>query len=89
MRFTQFILMRAAMAVFSLMELGPGDCAERYVAFKNTQGSQISIADIEAERHRLGLDRPFVTRGAGWVGNVICAAILAIAAFYVSPSISC
>ena len=31
---------------FSLMELVPGTCAERYLAFKNTQGSQITFEDI-------------------------------------------
>ena len=75
--FIIFVLTRAAMAaitliivsfiVFTLMELVPGDCAERYLAFKNTQGSQISIADIDAERVRLGLDQPFVTRWAKWI----------------------
>ena len=39
-------------------ELVPGTCAERYLAFKNTQGQQISIDDIQAEEKRLGLDRP-------------------------------
>ena len=58
--FIQFAATRAALAVitlimvsfivFSLMELVPGDCAERYLAFKNTTGAQISIEDIEAER---------------------------------------
>ena len=47
-QFLQFALTRAAMAVvtlltvslivFTLMELVPGTCAERYLAFKNTQG---------------------------------------------------
>lgn len=79
-RFIQFTFMRAAMAlftlltvsliVFSLMELVPGSCAERYLAFKNTQGSQISIDDIKAEEKRLGLDRPFPVRWLSWVGNV-------------------
>ena len=55
--------------VFSLMELVPGDCAERYLAFKNTQGSGISVEDIEAERVRLGLDRPFVERWGKWLVN--------------------
>ncbi|MEL6233872.1 MAG: ABC transporter permease [Pseudomonadota bacterium] len=76
-QFVQFVIVRAAMAVFtlalvslivfSLMELVPGDCAERYVAFKNTQGQQITIADIEAERVRLGLDRPFLERWGTWL----------------------
>jgi peptide/nickel transport system permease protein len=79
-QFIQFVLTRAAMAlmtlmivsliVFSLMELVPGSCAERYLAFKNTQGSQITIADIEAEERRLGLDRPFPERWVKWVYKV-------------------
>ena len=80
LQFAQFAAIRAAMAVFTLllvslivftlMELVPGTCAERYLAFKNTQGSGISIADIEAEERRLGLDRPFIVRWTSWVGNV-------------------
>ncbi|MCB1416251.1 MAG: ABC transporter permease [Phyllobacteriaceae bacterium] len=79
-QFIQFAATRAMMAlitlltvsliVFTLMEMVPGTCAERYLAFKNTQGSQISIADIEAEEKRLGLDRPFLVRWTSWVGNV-------------------
>jgi ABC-type microcin C transport system permease subunit YejB len=80
LQFARFAMMRAAMAlftlllvsfiVFTLMEMVPGDCAERYLAFKNTQGSQISVADIQAERVRLGLDKPFVQRWTTWLGNV-------------------
>ncbi|MEM7505833.1 MAG: ABC transporter permease [Pseudomonadota bacterium] len=79
-RFLQFAFMRAVMAlftlltvsliVFTLMELVPGNCAERYLAFKNTQGSGITVADIEAEMARLGLDRPFLVRWGSWVGDV-------------------
>jgi len=77
--FARFVVVRAVMAiitliivsfiVFSLMELVPGDCAERYLAFKNTQGSVISIADIDAERVLLGLDKPFMTRWVTWIGH--------------------
>ncbi|MEM7057358.1 MAG: ABC transporter permease [Pseudomonadota bacterium] len=80
MRFLQFALTRAFMAVltlmmvslivFSLMEFVPADCAERYVAFKVTSGQQITEADVQAERIRLGLDKPFLTRWATWMGNV-------------------
>jgi len=79
-QFIQFAMTRAFLAlitlltvsliVFTLMELVPGTCAERYLAFKNTQGSQITIADIKAEERRLGLDRPFVERWVKWVCNV-------------------
>ncbi|QYX56307.1 ABC transporter permease [Roseovarius sp. SCSIO 43702] len=79
LNFSRFVVTRAIMAmitliivslvVFSLMELVPGDCAERYLAFKNTQGSGISVADIETERKRLGLDQPFLTRWGLWIVN--------------------
>lgn len=79
LQFARFALVRALLAVFtlilvsfivfSLMELVPGDCAERYVAFKNTQGSAITIEDIEVERVRLGLDKPYVQRWGSWIYN--------------------
>ncbi len=65
-----FTLLTVSLIVFSLMELVPGNCAERYLAFKNTQGQQISIDDIQAEERRLGLDRPFLVRWSSWVGRV-------------------
>ena len=78
--FIQFTLTRAGLAVitlllvcfivFSLMELVPGTCAERYLAFKNTQGSQITYEDIEAEKVRLGLDKPFLYRYGKWVTDI-------------------
>ena len=80
MHFAHFVLTRAGMAivtlllvsfiVFSLMEMVPGNCAERYLAYKNTQGQQITVEDIEAEEKRLGLDRPFIVRWASWIGSV-------------------
>ena len=79
LQFARFAFIRAVLAiitlilvsfiVFSLMELVPGDCAERYLAFKNTQGSGISVADIEAERIRLGLDKPYIQRWGVWIIN--------------------
>ncbi len=76
-QFARFAAIRAMLAVitlvmvsfivFSLMELVPGDCAERYLAFKNSQGSGISVADIDAERVRLGLDKPYVVRWGNWI----------------------
>ncbi|MBS9717810.1 ABC transporter permease [Pseudohalocynthiibacter aestuariivivens] len=79
LQFSKFVAIRASLAiltlilvsfiVFTLMELVPGDCAERYVAFKNSQGAVISIADIEAERIRLGLNKPYVQRWGVWIIN--------------------
>ena len=78
--FIQFTLTRFFLAiitllivcfiVFSLMELVPGTCAERYLAFKNTQGSQITYEDIEAEKVRLGLDIPFLYRYCNCVSDI-------------------
>ena len=78
--YARFIAIRAGMAlltllfvsfiVFSLMELVPGNCAERYIAYKSTQGSIITEADIHAEEIRMGLDKPFIERWGMWVGDV-------------------
>ena len=57
-----FTLLAVSLIVFSLMELVPANCAERYLAFKNTQGQNITIEDIAAEEKRLGLDKPFPVR---------------------------
>ena len=79
--FLRFVAIRAALAavtllivsffVFTLMEMVPGDCAERYVAYKNTQGQKITLEDIENERRRLGLDRPFLVRYGNWISDVM------------------
>ena len=79
LQFARFAFIRALLAVltllivsfivFTLMEFVPGDCAERYVAFKNTQGSNITIDDIQAERVRLGLDKPYMQRWVNWIYN--------------------
>lgn len=63
-------LLMVSFIVFSLMELVPANCAERYLAFKNTQGEQITIEDIRNEEIRMGLDKPYVIRWVNWVKNV-------------------
>ncbi|MGL1920712.1 MAG: ABC transporter permease [Hyphomicrobiales bacterium] len=78
-QFIRFVAIRACLAVltlvlvsfvvFSLMELVPGDCAERYVAFKSSQGAVITEADIQVERVRLGLDKPYIQRWGTWILN--------------------
>lgn len=56
--------------VFALMEVLPGDCAEKYIAYKNTQGEMITQADIQAERVRMGLDKSLPERWGRWVTNL-------------------
>ncbi len=79
-RFLLFILKRfvaavvtlllVSLIVFSLMEMVPGNCAERMIAYKATQGVSYSEADVLAEEARMGLDRPFLERWSSWVSGV-------------------
>jgi peptide/nickel transport system permease protein len=62
-------LLLISFIVFSLMELVPGNCAERYLSFKQSSGQNITFQDIAAEERRLGLDRPFLIRYSSWVLN--------------------
>ncbi|NQZ32768.1 MAG: ABC transporter permease [Oceanospirillaceae bacterium] len=63
-------LLLVSAIVFSLMEVLPGDCAQKYIAYKNTQGETITQADIDAERVRMGLDRHLVVRWASWITDL-------------------
>lgn len=63
-------LLTVSAIVFSLMEVLPGDCAEKYIAYKNTQGMVITQADIDAERARMGLDKSLPERWGRWVTNL-------------------
>ena len=63
-------LLIVSAVVFSLMDVLPGDCAEKYIAYKSTQGEMITQADIQAERVRMGLDRSLPERWGRWVTNL-------------------
>lgn len=58
--------------VFVIMELPPGDYAERY-AFKKfgTGGQTITESDLENIRARFGLDRPAPERYATWIIGIV------------------
>ena len=58
--------------VFVIMEIPPGDYADRY-AFRKFSGTGISVtdADVQAIRHDLGLDKPMVLRYFDWVGVIV------------------
>ncbi|MCG8360868.1 MAG: ABC transporter permease [Kiloniellales bacterium] len=58
--------------VFVLMELPPGDYAERY-AFKKlaSSGQTVSESDVENIRSKFGLDRPAHERYLSWIGNIV------------------
>mgnify|MGYP000226974603 CR=1 FL=1 len=56
--------------VFVVMELPPGDFAERY-AFRKAGGMKITPEDIENIRHNLGLDRPAPVRYVEWITGIV------------------
>ena len=58
--------------VFIIMELPPGDYAERY-AFKKlaASGQQITDSDLANIRNRFGLDRPAPERYVSWIGGIV------------------
>jgi len=58
--------------VFVIMELPPGDYADRY-AFRKFSGTGVSVkqSDIENIRQEFGLDRPAVERYFTWIGGIV------------------
>lgn len=65
-------LVLVSVMVFAIMELPPGDYADRY-AFRKYSGTGVTIteADVAAIRHTLGLDRPAPLRYLDWVGGIV------------------
>ena len=58
--------------VFIIMELPPGDYAERY-AFRKFSGgtAQITEADLRNIRHHFGLDKPAYQRYFNWIWGIV------------------
>lgn len=64
-----FTLFLVSIMVFVIMELPPGDYADRYVFRKYSgTGQVVSEADIQNVRVDLGLDRPAWQRYFTWIG---------------------
>ena len=58
--------------VFAIMELPPGDYAERYAFRKfSGTGTQITEADLNNIRAEFGLDRPAPERYLSWITGII------------------
>ncbi|MBO7729544.1 MAG: ABC transporter permease [Lachnospiraceae bacterium] len=62
------ILLILSFLVFGLMYLAPGDPAERKLS---EQGIAINKETLEAERAKMGLDRPFLVRYGEWLSGII------------------
>jgi ABC-type dipeptide/oligopeptide/nickel transport system permease component len=59
------VLLGVATLVFALIHLIPGDPAQSML------GESASTSDIEALRHRLGLDRPLIVQYGGFLGGLM------------------
>lgn len=65
-------LILVSLMVFGIMELPPGDYAERYV-FRKFSGTGVAVtpADIEAVRVEFGLDQPMMVRYWDWITGIV------------------
>lgn len=72
----RFLIMVAMLAVLSfvvfvIIELPPGDYADRAVYRLKASGVTVTEAEIIDIRHQLGLDRPFLQRYWLWISNIV------------------
>ncbi len=72
----RFLIMLGMLAVLSfvvflIIELPPGDYADRAVYRLKASGVTVTQQEINDIRHQLGLDRPFITRYISWVTNIV------------------
>lgn len=65
-------MLLVSMMVFAIMELPPGDYADRY-AFRKYSGTGVNVTeqDIEAIRSSFGLDKPMPQRYFNWISNIV------------------
>ena len=78
---TRFILQRLSTTIvmlalvsfvtFIIIELPPGDYAERYAFKLSASGIKVTEADIQALRIRFGLDQPLMERYWNWISNIV------------------
>lgn len=73
-RFVYMIVMLIAVSAFSfwLIDLPPGDYLTSYVAaLRDSRGSDVDPAEVEALKRQYGLDQALPVRYAKWVGNML------------------
>lgn len=72
-RFITLIVMLALVSfvTFIIIELPPGDYAERYAFKLSASGIKVTEADIQALRVRFGLDKPLMERYWNWISNIV------------------
>lgn len=79
---TFFMLFALTFIIYGLMELVPANCAERYVAYKASQGQILTAADVRAQEARMGLDKPFMERWFNWVSGIVLRGDLGISCLW-------
>ena len=58
--------------IFIIIELPPGDYADRYAFRKlTTSGVSVTESDMENLRQQFGLDKPAVQRYFNWIGGIV------------------
>lgn len=72
----RFLIMAVMLAVLSfvvfvIIELPPGDFADRAVYRLKASGATVTEEEIKSIRVQLGLDRPFLQRYGIWVTNIV------------------
>lgn len=72
-RFLIMLVMLAVLSfvVFVIIELPPGDYADRAVYRLKASGVTITEEEIIGIRYQLGLDRPFLQRYGIWISNIV------------------
>lgn len=63
------VLLGISFITFALMMLAPGDPVRQMIA--GNQDIMVTQAEIDAVRHELGLDKPFIFQYLSWLGNIL------------------
>ena len=67
-----FSLFLVSVIIFIIIELPPGDYADRYAFRKLTSaGASVTETDMENLRQQFGLDKPPVHRYLGWISGIV------------------
>ncbi len=82
---TVVTLMFVSVVTFIIIELPPGDYAERYAFKLSASGIKVTEQDLEALRVRFGLDRPLMERYWTWITNIVTKGDFGLSFQYQKP----
>ena len=86
-RFLTMVGMLAALSIiiFLILELPPGDFAERHVYQLKSIGVFVTEEDLINYRHQFGLDRPWPERYFRWITNIVLRGNFGMSLIYRMP----